>query len=124
MTGLNYRTAGVALNLAGPLAALCSGYAFLLSPEQQQRIKDNLGEAAVAGGAFILSQRKLARVMLDPQGAKAIKYLSTAKDKLTTPSAFTKLVAEPLTNILGGGDRQELFAPTKGEFDITGIPVQ
>lgn len=124
MPGLNYRTAGVALNVAGPLAALGSGYAFLLSPEQQQRIKDNLGEAAVAGGAFILSQRKLARVMLDPQGAKAIKYLSTAKDKLTTPSAFTKLVAEPLTNILGGGDRQELFAPTKGEFDITGIPVQ
>ena len=124
MPGLNYRTAGVALNVAGPLAALGSGYAFLLSPEQQQRIKDNLGEAAVAGGAFILSQRKLAKVMLDPQGAKAIKYLSTAKDKLTTPSAFTKLVAEPITNILGGGDRQDLFAPTKGEFDITGIPVE
>lgn len=124
MPGLNYRTAGVALNVAGPLAALGSGYAFLLSPEQQQRIKDNLGEAAVAGGAFILSQRKLAKVMLDPQGAKAIKYLSTAKDKLTTPSAFTKLVAEPITNILGGGERQDLFAPTKGEFDITGIPVE
>ena len=124
MPGLNYRTAGVALNVAGPLAALGSGYAFLLTPEQQQRIKDNLGEAAVAGGAFILSQRKLAKVMLDPQGAKAIKYLSSAKDKLTTPSAFTKLVAEPLTNILSGSERSDMFAPTKGEFDITGIPVE
>jgi len=124
MPGLNYRTAGVALNVAGPLAALGSGYAFLLTPEQQQRIKDNLGEAAVAGGAFILSQRKLAKVMLDPQGAKAIKYLSSAKDKLTTPSAFTKLVAEPLTNILSGSERSDMFAPTKGEFDITGIPVK
>jgi len=124
MPGLNYRTAGVALNVAGPLAALGSGYAFLLTPEQQQRIKDNLGEAAVAGGAFILSQRKLAKVMLDPQGARAIKYLSSAKDKLTTPSAFTKLVAEPLTNILSGSERSDMFAPTKGEFDITGIPVE
>ena len=110
--------------MAGPLAALGSGYAFLLTPEQQQRIKDNLGEAAVAGGAFILSQRKLAKVMLDPQGARAIKYLSSAKDKLTTPSAFTKLVAEPLTNILSGSERSDMFAPTKGEFDITGIPVE
>lgn len=127
MPGLNYRTAGVALNVAGPLAAFGSGYAFLLTPEQQQRIKDNLGEAAVAGGAFIMSQRKLAKVMLDPQGAKAIKYLSTAKDKLTSPSAFTKLVAEPITNILGGegeGDRSTLFPPTRGEFDIGDIPVK
>lgn len=127
MPGLNYRTAGVALNVAGPLAAFGSGYAFLLTPEQQQRIKDNLGEAAVAGGAFIMSQRKLAKVMLDPQGAKAIKYLSTAKNKLTSPSAFTKLVAEPITNILGGegtGDRSTLFPPTRGEFDIGDIPVK
>lgn len=127
MPGLNYRTAGVALNVAGPLAAFGSGYAFLLTPEQQQRIKDNLGEAAVAGGAFIMSQRKLAKVMLNPQGAKAIKYLSTAKDKLTSPSAFTKLVVEPITNILGGegeGDRSTLFPPTRGEFDIGDIPVK
>lgn len=124
MPGLNYRTAGVALNVAGPAAALGTGYYFFLSPEQQQQVRDNFGEAATAGGAFILSQRKLAKVMLDPQGAKAIKYLSTAKEKLSSPSAFTKLVVEPIQNILGGGDRQDLFPPTKGEFDITGIPVQ
>jgi len=124
MPGLNYRTAGVALNVAGPVAAIGSGYYFLLSPEQQQQVKSNLGEAAVAGGAFIMSQRQLAKVMLDPQGARAIKYLSTAKDKLTSPSAFTKLVAEPITNILSGGERQDLFAPTKGEFDISNLPVK
>lgn len=128
LPGLNYRTAGVALNVAGPLAAIGTGYAFILSPEQQQRIKDNLGEAAVAGGAFILSQRQLAKIMLDPQGAKTIKYLSTARDKLSSPSAFTKLVAEPLTNYLGGGDvaqeRSMMFQPTRGEFDISNLPVK
>lgn len=127
MPGLNYRTAGVALNVAAPLAAFGSGYAFLLTPEQQQRIKDSLGEAAIAGGAFIMSQRKLAKVMLDPQGAKAIKYLSTAQEKLSSPSAFTKLVVEPIVNILGGesqGDRSTLFPPTRGEFDIGDIPVK
>jgi hypothetical protein len=128
LPGLNYRTAGVALNVAGPLAAIGTGYAFILSPEQQQRIKDNLGEAAVAGGAFILSQRQLAKIMLDPQGAKTIKYLSTARDKLSSPSAFTKLVVEPLANYLGGGDvaqeRSMMFQPTRGEFDISNLPVK
>lgn len=38
--GLNYRTVTPIAGAIGGLAALGSGYAFLLSPEQQQRIKD------------------------------------------------------------------------------------
>lgn len=76
-----------------------AGYLFLLSPEQQERVKENLGEAAVASGALFLSQRKLAKMLLDPKGAKAVTMLSQAKDKLSSPSAFTKLVVEPIANI-------------------------
>jgi hypothetical protein len=123
-SGLVARTAGVAVDVAKPLATLGTGYFFLLSPEQQERVKDNLGSAAVAGGGLVLSQRQLAKVMLNPQGAKAVTFMSTARDKLTSPSAFTKLVAEPLANILGGGSRQDLFRPSKGEFDINDIPVK
>jgi hypothetical protein len=122
--GLNYRTASALANIATTGAALGTGYAFLLSPEQQQRIKDNFGEAALAGGALILSQRKLAKVMLDPKGAKAIKYLSTAKDKLSSPTAFTKLVVEPIANILNSGTQELLLSAEPENYDISNIPVK
>jgi hypothetical protein len=122
--GLNYRTAGALANIGGGAIAIGSGYAFLLSPEQQQRIKDNLGEAAIAGGSLILSQRKLAKVMLDPKGAKAIKYLSTAKDKLTSPTAFTKLVVEPINNILSADSGGTLLEAMPENYDISNLPVK
>lgn len=122
--GLNYRTVTPIAGAIGGLAALGSGYAFLLSPEQQQRIKDNLGTAAVTGTSLVLSQRQLAKVMLDPQGAKAIKYLSTAREKLTSPTAFTKLVVEPMANILYAEPLDPMLLPKGGEFDISNVPVR
>lgn len=122
--GLNYRTVTPIAGAIGGLAALGSGYAFLLSPEQQQRIKDNLGTAAVTGASLVLSQRQLAKVMLDPQGAKAIKYLSTAREKLTSPTAFTKLVVEPMANILYAEPLDPMLLPKGGEFDISNVPVR
>lgn len=122
--GLNYRTVTPIAGAIGGLAALGSGYAFLLSPEQQQRIKDNLGTAAVTGTSLVLSQRQLAKVMLDPKGAKAIKYLSTAREKLTSPTAFTKLVVEPMANILYAEPLDPMLLPKGGEFDISNVPVR
>lgn len=124
LAGLNYRTATAGLNIAGPLTALGTGYAFLLTPEQQQKITDNLGTAAIAGGSLILSQRTLAKALLDPKGAKAIAYLSTARDKLTSPTAFTKLVVEPLTKIITAEEKPEsLFAPVD-QYDVSNVPVK
>ena len=123
--GLSYRTITPIAGTIGGVTALGSGYAFLLSPEQQQRIKDNLVTAAVTGGSLILSQRQLAKVMLDPKGARALGFLSKAKDKLTSPTAFTKLVVEPLANILNAEPSEDLlFSPSKNEFDISTIPVR
>lgn len=122
--GLNYRTISPIAGTIGGVAALGSGYAFLLSPEQQQRIKDNLGTAAITGASLVLSQRQLAKVMLDPKGAKAIRYLSTAKDKLTSPTAFTKLVVEPIANVLYAEPSGENVFQTGNPFDISNIPVK
>jgi hypothetical protein len=125
LPGVAYQTMRAGLNVAGPLSVIGSGLYFSLSPEQQNNIKDNLGSMAVAGGGLIFSQRQLAKVLLDPKGARAITYLSTAKDKLTSPTAFTKLVAEPISNILGGsGASEEFFPKGKGEFDVSDIPIK
>ena len=99
--GMHLRTGAAVANIGAPVLAVGTGYAFLLSPEQQQKIKDNLVEATITGGSLVLSQRKLAKIMQDPKGAKALTYLAQAKDKLTSPTAFTKLVAEPLANFFG-----------------------
>ena len=122
--GLNYRTVSPIAGTIGGLAALGSGYAFLLSPEQQQRIKDNLGTAAITGASLVLSQRQLAKVMLDPKGAKAIRYLSTAREKLTSPTAFTKLVVEPMANILYAEPKEPLLFQGGDDYDISNIPVR
>jgi hypothetical protein len=105
--GLNLRTGAAVANIGAPVLAVGTGYAFLLSPEQQQKIKDNLIEASVAGGGLILSQRKLAKIMADPKGAKALTYLAQARDKLGSPTAFTKLVVEPLANFFGPSNEAE-----------------
>ena len=96
-----------------------------LSPEQQQKIKDNLPEATLAAGGLLLTQRNLAKLMLDPQGAKALKWAATAKDKLTSPTAFTKLVVEPMYKILSTPFSYESPSfQNKSEYDISNIPVK
>ena len=124
--GLNLRTGAAVANIVAPVLAVGTGYAFLLSPEQQQKIKDNLGEAAVSGAGLILSQRKLAKIMADPKGAKALTYLAQARDKLGSPTAFTKLVVEPLANFFGpsneAGDTG-MFGQPMG-MDWSAIPTK
>jgi hypothetical protein len=112
----------------GSLATAAGAYAFLMSPEQQQRINDNLGSTAVIGGALLLNQRTVAKMLLDPQGRKTLGYLAKAKDKLTTPSAFTKLVVEPIMNFYSPpGDDSELFdqrrASPSGMIDWSKVQV-
>ena len=124
VAGVPYQTMKPILTGAGQLATIGSGYYFALSPEQQNVIKDNLGSAAVVGGGLVLSQRNLAKVLLDPKGARSLTFLSTAKDKLTSPTGFTKLVVEPITNILGADASGELFPRGKGEFDVSDLPVK
>lgn len=112
LPGLNMRTTGAAVGIGGLPAAVATGYYFTLSPDQQESLKDNWGNAAITGGSLIISQRQLAKLMLNPSGAKAVTRLSTARDKLTSTSAFTKLVVEPLVNVLGpSGERQTMFNP-------------
>jgi len=125
LPGLQYQAAATGTQIGSGALAIGTGYAFLLSPEQQERIKDNLGTAALSGGALFLTQRRLAKLMLDPKGAKAVTYLSTARDKLTSPSAFTKLVAEPMVNILGKDSSDPLFKHDnqRSDFDTSQIQV-
>ena len=124
--GLNLRTGAAVANIGAPLLAVGTGYAFLLSPEQQQKIKDNFVEATVSGAGLILSQRKLAKIMADPKGAKALGYLAQARDKLGSPTAFTKLVVEPLANFFGpsneAGDTG-MFGQPMG-MDWSAIPTK
>ena len=124
--GLNLRTGAAVANIGAPVLAVGTGYAFLLSPEQQQKIKDNFVEASIAGGGLILSQRKLAKIMADPKGAKAITYLAQARDKLGSPTAFTKLVVEPLANFFGPSNESGdtgMFGQPMG-LDWSTVPVK
>jgi hypothetical protein len=124
--GLNLRTGAAVANIGAPVFAVSTGYAFLLSPEQQQKIKDSFVEASIAGGGLILSQRKLAKIMADPKGAKAITYLAQARDKLGSPTAFTKLVVEPLANFFGPSNESGdtgMFGQPMG-LDWSTVPVK
>jgi hypothetical protein len=124
--GLNLRTGAAVANIGAPVLAVSTGYAFLLSPEQQQKIKDNFVEATIAGGGLIFSQRKLAKIMADPKGAKALTYLAQAKDKLGSPTAFTKLVVEPLANFFGPSNESGdtgMFGQSMG-VDWSSIPTK
>lgn len=110
------------LGLAG--ATLGGAYAFALSPEQQQRAQENVAGLAASGLALILTQRQLAKLMLDPKGAKAIKYLSTAKERALGPSGFTKLVIEPINNILGPKTEEPLLTVPKTNIDWSSVPTE
>lgn len=125
VAGVPYQTMKPLLTGAGQLATIGSGYYFALSPEQQNTIKDNLGTAAIVGGGLVLSQRNLAKVLLDPKGARSLTFLSTAKEKLTSPTGFTKLVVEPIVNILGSsGASEEMFPRKISPFDVSDIPIK
>lgn len=122
--GLNMRSAGAVVGLAGSAAVMGTGYVFLLNPEDRQRAADMFGATAVTAGGLILSQRMLAKVMLDPKGAKAIKWLSKAKEKALSPTAFTKLVIEPLNNSLNTPAEQSINNIVQSEFDVSNLPVK
>lgn len=123
--GFNMATAGAMKSLAGTAALYGSGYIFLLNPEQQQQAKDNLPGVVVTAGGILLSQRSLAKLLLDPKGAKSLKYVAMAKDKLSSPTAFTKLVIEPMNNILNTpmSFEQNPFQ-IKSEYDISHLPIK
>ena len=123
--GFNMATAGAMKSLAGTAAIYGSGYIFLLNPEQQQQAKDNLPGVIVTAGGILLSQRSLAKLLLDPKGAKSLKFVATAKDKLSSPTAFTKLVIEPMNNILNTpmSFEQNPFQ-LKSEYDISNLPIK
>jgi hypothetical protein len=123
--GFNMATAGAMKSLAGTAALFGSGYIFLLNPEQQQQAKDNLPGVIVTAGGLLLSQRNLAKLLLDPKGAKSLKYVAMAKDKLSSPTAFTKLVIEPMNNILNTpmSFEQNPFQ-IKSEYDISNLPIK
>jgi hypothetical protein len=119
-----YQTVRAGAGVLAPAAAIASGYYFALTPEQQNNMKDNLGSAAIAAGGLMISQRSLAKILQDPKGARAITFLSTAKEKLTSPSAFTKIVVEPIVNILGAESNTDFLKPSAGEFDVSDIPIR
>ena len=119
-----YQTVRAGAGVLAPAAAIASGYYFALTPEQQNNMKDNLGAAAIAAGGLMISQRSLAKVLQDKKGARAITFLSTAKEKLTSPSAFTKIVVEPIFNILRAESNTDFLKPSAGEFDVSDIPIR
>jgi len=121
--GLQLQTISSLKQAGAVTAAGLGGYYFVLTPEQQEKLKENFGPALASAGGMILSQRALAKALLDPKGARAISFLSKAKEQAISPTAFTKVVVEPLYNILSG----ESFTPEtffRSEFDVTGLPVR
>lgn len=106
------------------VAGGAAGYTFLLTPEQQQRVKDNLGTTFLSAGGLIVSQRALAKALLDPKATKAITLLSQAKRQAMSPTAFTKVVLEPLYNVLYGETATFTDESLKPSFDISNIPVK
>ena len=118
--GLQMQAATAIRGVAVPAVTLGTGYYFTLTPEQQEKVRDNLGSAAIVGGSIILSQRQLAKAVLDPKGAKAVSMLSRAKDSVISPSGFTKLVVEPLANIFSEDRLEKEQIPTD-QFDVRGF---
>jgi hypothetical protein len=121
--GLQLQTISSLKQAGAVTAAGLGGYYFVLTPEQQEKLKENFGPALASAGGMILSQRALAKALLDPKGARAVSFLSKAKEQALSPTAFTKVVVEPLYNILSG----ESFTPEtffRSEFDVTGLPVR
>jgi len=98
--GLNLQTVSTLKQAAGLGTAAATGYVFFLPPDLQQKVKENAGSLALSATGLVLSQRQLAKALLDPKGAQAITLLSRAKQQALSPTAFTKVVVEPLANIL------------------------
>jgi len=121
--GLQLQTISTLKQAGAGVGLGASGYVFLLTPEQQQRVKDNLGAAFLSAGGLVLSQRSLAKALLDPKTAKSVTLLTQAKQKAMSPTAFTKVVMEPLYNILSGESVTFQDQSSKPEFDISNIPV-
>lgn len=121
--GLNMRTAGAITGLAAGAVGLGTGYVFLLNPEDQNKAIDALGATLVSGGGLLLSQRQLAKVMLDPKGARAIKYLSGASKKALSPTVLTKVVFEPIYNALNVPSEQSIEGIVN-YYDVSNLPVK
>lgn len=124
-SGVQLQSFTAAKQLIPPALAVASGYYFVLPPEKQQQIKDSFAGAVVAGGGLLLTQRQLAKAILDPRGARAVSYLSKGTDIALSPSGFTKLVVEPLYNILGPKTEQQKTQPRKvtDQFDTSNFSV-
>lgn len=122
--GLQLQTISTLKQAGATVGAGATGYAFLLTPEQQQRVKDNLGTTFLSAGGLIVSQRALAKALLDPKATKAITLLSQAKRQAMSPTAFTKVVLEPLYNVLYGETATFTDESLKPSFDISNIPVK
>jgi hypothetical protein len=117
--GLNLQTISTLKQAGAVTGAAGTGYVFFMTPEQQQKVQDNLGTLAVSAGGLVLTQRQLAKALLDPQGAKAISLLSKAKQQALSPTVFTKLVVEPLNNIFSRPAEYEGGIPTPDQFDLS-----
>jgi hypothetical protein len=117
--GMNLQTISSLKQLGAVTGAGLTGYVFFMTPEQQQKVQDNLGTLAMSTGGLVLTQRQLAKALLDPQGAKAISLLSKAKQQALSPTVFTKLVVEPLNNIFSRPAEYEGGIPTPDQFDLS-----
>ena len=127
LAGINLQTASTVAGGAGSATAFGTGYYFLLSDEQQQRLRDSSLSLLVSGTGLLLSQRKLAKLLLDPRGAKAVSLLSKGASKIGSASGFTKLVVEPIVNLLSnepiGKDLDAFLYPDMGT-DISNLNAQ
>ena len=84
-----------AVGVAGAVAA-ANGLLVALSPDQQETVKDALGDAALVAGSLVLSQRGLARMLTDKVSSDALIKFWNLKSPMAG-GAFAKTVLEPLT---------------------------
>jgi hypothetical protein len=118
--GLQMQAATALRGALVPTAVIGTGYYFSLTPEQQEKVREQLGSAAIVGGSIVLSQRMLAKAVLDPKGARAVSLLSKAKNAAISPSGFTKLAVEPLVNIFSQ-EQMPGAQVQKDQFDTSGF---
>jgi hypothetical protein len=118
--GLQMQAATAIRGALVPTAVIGTGYYFSLTPEQQEKVREQLGSAAIVGGSIVLSQRMLAKAVLDPKGARAVSLLSKAKNAAISPSGFTKLAVEPLVNIFSQ-EQMPGAQVQKDQFDTSGF---
>lgn len=117
--GMNLQTISTLKQAGAVTGAAGTGYVFFMTPEQQQKVQDNLGTLTVSAGGLVLTQRQLAKALLDPKGARAVSLLSKAKEQALSPTVFTKMVVEPLNNIFSRPAEYEGGIPTPEQFDLS-----